>query len=222
MAQPGHDKCNYCELNGGECIHELPRGGWYEQRAKRQRIGSHSHHDEGESSSVGANDTPRTTGDGAVRLPELNHLLAIINLYFDYIHDVFHSLFHKATFIQDLVDGRISDTILYAIVGLALRFYDNPAFSDTEPRHRGRVYMDEAERRFNMKIMSMESVQLSMLLAAGSLADGHMDAENVFHTIACRIAQLIGLPQRLGDTPLECEINLRSKSQPICFAGTSS
>lgn len=214
MVQSGHEKCDYCEVNGGECVHELPRGGWYEQRAKRQRTDSQSHHDEGESPPVSASETHKGTSDEPLRLPEISLLLEITSLYFDYIHDVFHSLFHKSTFIQDLIDGKISDAILFAIVGLALRFSENPAFVDTEPRDRGRVYMDEAEKRFNMKNISMETVQLGMLLAAGSLADGHMDAENVFHTVACRIAQLVGLPRLTGHTPLEREINLRSEEVP--------
>lgn len=212
MARPGHEKCDYCELNGGECVHELPKGGWYEKRAKRARNESQpqSQADDGETSSTGATESLRAH-DEPPRLPGMRMLLEITNLYFDYIHDVFHSLFHKATFLQDLMDGRVPPAILFAIVGLALRFSESDVIAEIEPRERGKAYMEEAERLFDMKIISMETVQLAMLLAAGSLADGHMDAENVYHTVACRIAQLVGLPRRLGEKPLEREINLRSK-----------
>lgn len=218
VAQPGHEKCDYCELNGGECVHELPRGGWYEKRAKRARKESQSQSqaDDGETSSTGATESLRAH-DEPVRLPDTRMLLEITNLYFDYIHDVFHSLFHKATFLQDLMDGKVPPAILFAIVGLALRFSECDIIAEIEPRERGKAYMEEAERLFDMKTISMETVQLAMLLAAGSLADGHMDAENVYHTVACRIAQLVGLPRRLGESPLERETNIRSKHRSIPF-----
>jgi hypothetical protein len=143
----------------------------------------------------------------------MNLLLEITELYFDYIDVVYHCLFQKRAFVQDLVNGDVPESILFAIVGLAARFSTNPFFAGTEPRERGRAYMEEAERRLSLRNISMETAQLSLLLAAGATGDGLMEARNLYLTVSCRTAQLLRLPHRDSSSLLEQEIHTRSKSE---------
>jgi hypothetical protein len=47
--------------------------------------------------------------------------LELVDLYFQYIHDQFHSLFHRPTFTDDVANGRIPAVILFAIFALSSR-----------------------------------------------------------------------------------------------------
>ncbi|KFZ06585.1 hypothetical protein V501_07271 [Pseudogymnoascus sp. VKM F-4519 (FW-2642)] len=57
----------------------------------------------------------------AVGLPPLEVCSELVSLYFDYIHDQFHSLFHRPSLETDLANGKVPLVILYAIIGLAAR-----------------------------------------------------------------------------------------------------
>lgn len=48
-----------------------------------------------------------------------------------------------------------------------------------------------------------------MLLGAAYIADGDDVSENVYYGIACRMAQLLDLPNCVASNPLEREINIR-------------
>lgn len=211
VVQTGHDTCNYCVQQDADCIQELPRGGWYDKRArKKQRIIGDSIQRDGAPKPINTSDRDVSTSeDQPIQLPGLELLLEIVELYFDYVHDVFHCLFHKPTFLEDVADGRVPHSILFAILGLGARFSTNPVFSDIEPRNRGRRYMEEAERRLSLRNVSFETIQLSVLIAAGATGDGNTESENLFFTVGCRTAQLLGLPHRAAASPLEEEINLR-------------
>lgn len=58
----------------------------------------------------------------AVGLPPLEVCSELVSLYFDYIHDQFHSLFHRPSLEADLANGKVPLVILYAIIGLAARY----------------------------------------------------------------------------------------------------
>lgn len=57
-----------------------------------------------------------------VEIPPLEVCSELLSLYFDYIHDQFHSLFHRPSLEADLANGNVPMVILYAIVGLAARY----------------------------------------------------------------------------------------------------
>ena len=142
-------------------------------------------------------------------LPDLPLTLDLLELYFSYIHGQFHSLFHPATFIEDASRHEVPEPILLAIIGLVARFSDDPAFAHVLPQDRGRLYSLEAEKYFNIREISLETIQLGVLLGAAMTADGEAEIENVFYAVSCRMAQLIDLPRRLSSTILEREVNIR-------------
>lgn len=47
--------------------------------------------------------------------------LKLVELYFKYIHDQFHSLYHRPTFLEDVAHERVADVILFAIFALSAR-----------------------------------------------------------------------------------------------------
>ena len=57
-----------------------------------------------------------------VHLPSPEVCLELLGLYFEYIHDQFHSLFHRPSMEDDLAKGRVPRVILFSIIALAARF----------------------------------------------------------------------------------------------------
>lgn len=58
---------------------------------------------------------------GKVRMPPAAVCLELLDLYFDYIHDQFHSIFHRPSLEEDVRLGRAPPVILYAIMALSAR-----------------------------------------------------------------------------------------------------
>ena len=63
-----------------------------------------------------------TTSDRShVSLPPPDACIEIASAYFTYIHDPSHNLFHRPSFMTELLRGEIAEQILYCVVALAAR-----------------------------------------------------------------------------------------------------
>jgi len=54
-------------------------------------------------------------------MPPMPLRLELVNLYFDYIHDQFHSMYHRTSFVDDVAHDRIPKMVLLAIFALSSR-----------------------------------------------------------------------------------------------------
>jgi hypothetical protein len=72
-------------------------------------------------------------------------------------------------------------------------------------------YLVEGEALFNMRDVSLTTIQLCVLLGSAWTASGNAVAENIYYGIACRMAQLMDLPSRPASSQLESEINIRGE-----------
>jgi hypothetical protein len=54
-------------------------------------------------------------------LPPIPLRLELVGLYFDYIHDQFHSMYHRPSFTDDVAHERVPKIILLAIFALSSR-----------------------------------------------------------------------------------------------------
>jgi hypothetical protein len=69
------------------------------------------------------------TVDSGISLPPLELCLELVELYFDLIHDQFHSLFHRPSFIEQVRAGTAPQVLLFAMMALSARFgFINPPF----------------------------------------------------------------------------------------------
>jgi hypothetical protein len=57
----------------------------------------------------------------AVELPPQSLCEELVGLYFRFIHDTFHSLFHYPTMMEDVSQGTVPPVILYAMISLSAR-----------------------------------------------------------------------------------------------------
>lgn len=58
-------------------------------------------------------------------------VLEIVELYFDLIHDQFHTLFHRPTFTETVEKGTAPPVILYAMIALSARYDLYQSFHST-------------------------------------------------------------------------------------------
>lgn len=148
-------------------------------------------------------------GSPAISLPPTVLCEEIVSLYFQYIHDTFHSLFHKPSLLEDVRNGTISRLILLSIISLAARFSDDPYFAGVDRRIRGRPYAREAERLLDLRDASVSTIQACVLLGAYTITDGEAISESLYYSVACRLAILLDLPNMSVSTRLEQETNIR-------------
>lgn len=137
-----------------------------------------------------------------------NHL---VNLYFDYIHDQFHTLFQKPAFMADLASDRVPTVILLAIIALSARFSSHHYFDGASPRIRGVQYARRAAQLLDPSDVGLTSIQACVLLGACRIVEGDSAGEAVYYGMACRMAQLLNLAHSSCDSRLEREINVRGR-----------
>jgi len=62
------------------------------------------------------------TAAPGISLPPWELCLELVELYFDLIHDQFHSLFHRPSFIEQVRTGTAPQVLLFAMMALSARF----------------------------------------------------------------------------------------------------
>ncbi|KAH7405634.1 fungal-specific transcription factor domain-containing protein [Phaeosphaeria sp. MPI-PUGE-AT-0046c] len=197
--------CEYCSTHGLRCIQGPPEGGYYaKRRAKLQDVASSEGHFRGSTSPPGMPDRANDT----LASNELRQEL--IELYFDYIHDQFHSMYHRATFMEDMSNGRISKLVLFAMFALSARFSNNQAFAGTDPKARGDIYRVASEKLFSIRDITTETVQACILLGAYAAANGETDVENMYYSTGGRMCLALDLPNQLAVNIIDREVNLRT------------
>lgn len=58
----------------------------------------------------------------STQLPPRPLCIQLVELYFQYIHDTFHTLFHRPSVIQDVIDGTFPNVTLFAMISLSARY----------------------------------------------------------------------------------------------------
>lgn len=142
-------------------------------------------------------------------LPPIDVCVDIGNLYFRYIHDTFHSLFHQPSVEDDIANGTLPQVLLLGIISLASRFSQNPFFDGIDPRVRGQPYAKEAQRILDLREVSVTTIQACVLLGAFVVTEGEAAAESLYYSVACRLAMLMDLPNLPVETRVEQETNIR-------------
>lgn len=142
-------------------------------------------------------------------MPPLDVCVDLGSLYFRYIHDTFHSLFHQPSIEDDIANGSLPPVVLLGIISLASRFSQEPFFDGIDPRVRGQPYAKEAQRLLDLREVSVTTIQACVLLGAFVITEGGAAAESLYYSVACRLAMLIDLPNLRVRTRLEQETNIR-------------
>lgn len=142
-------------------------------------------------------------------MPPLDVCMDLGNLYFRYIHDTFHSLFHQPSVEDDIANGTLPQVLLLGIISLASRFSQEPFFEGIEPRVRGQPYAKEAQRLLDLRDMSVTTIQACVLLGAFVVTEGEAAPESLYYSVACRMAMLMDLPNLSVRNRIEQETNIR-------------
>ena len=155
----------------------------------------------------------------------------LVQLYFDYVHDQFHTLFHQPSFMEDLENGKAHPILVYGMMALSarsvsdhtatkhvltlVRFSKNSIFADVDPRERGARYAEQCKQLLDWNDVSVTTIQACVLLGAFAITEGNPASESIYYAVACRIAQLLDLPNHQAPSRVEQEVNIRSSSGTI-------
>ena len=108
----------------------------------------------------------------STNLPPRPLCIELTKLYFQYIHDTFHSIFHAPSTVQDVEDGTLPKVLLFGIISLSARFSNENFFAGIDPRVRGRPFAQEAEHLLNLREISLTTIQASVLIGAFCVTEG--------------------------------------------------
>jgi hypothetical protein len=147
-------------------------------------------------------------------MPEQGVCRELVDLYFRYIHVIFHNLFHRPSFEVQVRGGSIPKVLLFGVFALAARFSSHPSFANIDPKERGRPYAKECERLLDLHKTCLTTIQVCVLLGAIQVVEMDSATESVFYTIACRMAMILDLPNAPAKTRIEQEVNLRGEHTP--------
>ncbi|THW97101.1 hypothetical protein D6D17_07037 [Aureobasidium pullulans] len=111
--------------------------------------------------------------------------------------------------MASLAIGNTPQVILLAVIALSARFSTHAYFGTIDPRARGTEYMKRAAQLLDPSDVSLTGIQVCVLLGACRIVDGDAAGESVYYGMACRMAQLLDLPNRACETRLERETNIR-------------
>jgi hypothetical protein len=145
----------------------------------------------------------------AVIVQDKSLTFELVELYFKYIHDQFHSLFHRPSFMLDLHQGTAPLVIVYAMMALSARFSTNAIFEGILPTERSESFAHESNVLLNLRDVSLTTIQACVLLGAASIVEGEAAAESVFYSAACRIANYLDLGSLPSSSSLQREIHIR-------------
>ncbi|KAH7125691.1 hypothetical protein B0J11DRAFT_312165 [Dendryphion nanum] len=202
--------CEYCLSRGLQCTQEPPEGGYYALRqARATKFQESTASQQAIPSPRDEHSTPTTTCQDHHDMPLMPLRLELVNLYFDYIHDQFHSMYHRPSFTDDVANDRVPKVVLLAMFALSSRFSVSEAFAGTDPRYRGEGYREASERILNIRDITPTTAQTCLLLGAYAAANGDIDVENLYYSLAGRMCLALDLPNRPVATLLERELNIR-------------
>jgi hypothetical protein len=119
-------------------------------------------------------------------------------------------MYHKASFMDDVINDRVPPIVLFAIFALAARFSTDKFFDGTDPRERGEVYRSASERLFSIRELTPTTVQVCVLLGAYAAASGETDIENLYYGMGGRLSLALDLWNRPVTNLVEREVNIRT------------
>ncbi|KAL6711424.1 hypothetical protein ACN47E_004358 [Coniothyrium glycines] len=189
--------CLHCASHGLRCVQMPPEGGYYARRLAKHREDTNTQ-----------TDTASSQSDA--ELPPMALRLALVNLYFDYIHDQYHSVYQRTSFLRDVENSNVPAIILFAMFALSSRFSTDEVFRNIDPRERGEMYRVSSENLFKTRELSPTMVQACLLLGAYASANGDTDVENMYYSLGGRMCLNLDLPNRPVVSLLEREMNIRT------------
>lgn len=81
-----------------------------------------------------------------------------------------------------------------------------------DPRNRGEAFRIASESVLSVRDISTQTCQVCVLLGGYAAGHGETDVENLYYTLAGRMALTLDFPNKPASSALEREINIRSTS----------
>ncbi|KAL4983693.1 hypothetical protein BDW68DRAFT_194215 [Aspergillus falconensis] len=118
----------------------------------------------------------------------------LVHLYFRFIHDIAHTVFHEPTFLRRLYDGTAPMIQVYAI------FSSNPIFDGTAPCDRGKAFIAEAARLCQQYMIfpSLETAQAFLLIGYYFSGESNVDGKHIYVGLARLHAERLSLSGNLS------------------------
>ncbi|KAL4738790.1 hypothetical protein BDV11DRAFT_188892 [Aspergillus similis] len=194
IPNPNGDGCRLCHETGKPCslrilsrFERTDNGGWYRSIGGNGPLNLPSNVCE-------APEAPL----GGLASPDI--WVELVQLYFRFIHDIAHTIFHEPSFLCRFYDGTAPMVQVYAMCALAARFSSNPIFDGTAPCDRGKPFIAEAVRLCQpcMISPSLETAQVFLLIGYYFSGESNVNGKHVYVGLARLHAERLSLSDNLS------------------------
>ncbi|KAL4888461.1 hypothetical protein BDV59DRAFT_196505 [Aspergillus ambiguus] len=121
--------------------------------------------------------------------------IELVSLYFRFIHNVAHSLFHEISFMRSIYEERESTLLVLFMAALSARYSTNHIFEGQMPRLRGQRFFSEAKTMIYEKLTSpsLESIQAFLLAGTFMGGEGDLQAKHIYVELARSHSEALGV-----------------------------
>ncbi|KAL4972417.1 hypothetical protein BDW66DRAFT_162904 [Aspergillus desertorum] len=185
---PNGDGCQLCHETAKPCSLRIASS------FERVNIGGRDRSFDGKGPVNGPLNLPSNVSDAPLGgLASQEICFELVQLYFRFIHDIAHTIFHEPTFLRRLYDGTAPMIQVYAI------FSSNPIFHGTAPCDRGKTFAAEAVRLCQQYMISpsLETAQAFLLIGYYFSGESNVDGKHIYVGLARLHAERLSL----CDTP---------------------
>ncbi|KAH8193869.1 hypothetical protein TruAng_011967 [Truncatella angustata] len=109
--------------------------------------------------------------------------------------------------------GKVIWDIFYVVchqyLTISARFSSNELLAGSNPRDRGEPFRTASESLLNVRDISTRTCQVCIMLGGYAAGHGDTDVENLYYTLAGRMALTLDFPNKPASSTLERETNIR-------------
>lgn len=145
-----------------------------------------------------------TTIVDSIKLPPMEIIIHLVELYFRHVHGQTYSFIHKPSLIPRIYKNQVNKGLVLALCGLTARFSRHPAIASPVPYLAGESFVSQARQIISLEFddPTLETVQAMILLIQHDFFRAKGKKSMIYISMAIRMATTLGLHEESPDPSL--------------------
>ena len=130
-----------------------------------------------------------------IKLPPLDIILHLVELYFQHVHGQTYSFLHKPSFIPLIKQGKVNRTLLLALCGLTARYSKHPLIASNPPYEAGEHFIADARNSLSEEFdePTIETIQAVIIIVQHDFFRYKGKRSMIYVSLAIRMAASLEL-----------------------------
>lgn len=138
------------------------------------------------------------------KLPPLDIILHLVELYFRHVHGQTYSFLHKPSLIPRICKGQVNKALVLALCGLTARYSRHPAIANRVPYLAGEGFINDARRIISIEFdePNLETIQAMIIIIQHDFFRSKGKKSMIYISMAIRMAATLELHEESPDPKL--------------------